>query len=247
MFALIAVTIYCVFSLYMGIRMLLLARRTRQLPELMIGLALVSGGMLGYPGSIAAGVLVAAAQVGPATIAHVIGQSGMALAAFFMLLSWRQIFSEGGTPGRVLVVGWTLFVASTLFGVIKISDPGSSAHFTTTTLRLLLVAQGGCYAILGWASYRHSRMLKKRCAIGLADPRIANRMFVWALANASIVISYVYALVAGFLMQFKLPSYYDPSIVAGLGLTSAICVWLSFFPPKAYLERIGIPSTGEVA
>jgi hypothetical protein len=237
MFTLIAVTIYCLVSLAVGARMLLLAKRTHELPELTIGLAFVSGGMLGYPCSIAAGVLAAASKDAAAEVAHVLGQVGMALAAFFMLVAWRFIFAQSSKAGLV-VLAWGAFVLVSVFAVIRITEPGSNAQFLSTTFRMVMVAQGGCYVMLGWASYRHSLLLKKRCAIGLADPVIADRMFVWSLANASVVVSYVYTLAAGFLIQSGLDDFYYPVVPAFLGLISAVCVWLSFFPPQAYLDRI---------
>lgn len=244
-FSLVAVAIYCVVSLCAAIRLLLLAKRTREMPELMIGCALLSGGMIGYPFSVGAGVLAATSRIEAADLANAIGQTGMALAAFFLLLSWRHIFSPEGKAGLFFVVGWSVFLLATLVGIIRVSEPGSSAHFTTSTFWALMVAQGGCYALLGWASFRHASMLKKRCAIGLADPRIANRLFVWGLANASIVVSYLYAMVVGMMIGAGLPNIYHPSVVVGLGLISIFCVALSFFPPRVYLDWIGLEATPE--
>ena len=57
LFALVGLSAYCLVSLVVGIRLLLLARRTRELPELLIGLAFLTGGAIGYT------ILVASTQL----------------------------------------------------------------------------------------------------------------------------------------------------------------------------------------
>ena len=238
LFALIAVVLYCAVSLFMAVRLMLLAKRTRELPELMLGLAFLAGGMIGYPFNIAARVLAEASQPGAAEVAYVMGQVGMVTGAFFLLLAWRRIFVPTGLPALVFVLGWTTFMVVMLAAVLRANEPGSGAHLMSPTYWGLLIAQGSCYGILGWASFRHARVLERRSAIGLADPVIANRLFLWAMATTAITISYIYAVIAGVLLRNGLPNFYYPAVVAGLGLISALCVAMAFFPPLAYLERI---------
>lgn len=238
LFALGAVLIYCAVSLFMAVRLLHLAKRTRELPELMIGLAFLTGGMLGYPFNVAARVLTGISKPEAASFAHITGQFGTALAAFFLLLSWYRIFSSSDRRAFAFVVGWSSFVFATITAVILKTEPGSVAYLATPLYWSALIAQGGCYTILAWASLRHANMLKRRCAIGLADPVIANRIFVWGLSNAAISISYVYGITSGSFLRMGLPNIYHPSVVAGLGLISAVFVTLGFFPPRAYVERI---------
>jgi hypothetical protein len=238
LFSLLAVVIYCAISLLMGLRLLLLAKRTREVPELMIGAAFLSGGMIGYPFNVAASVLVQAGKPGAASVAYVVGQAGMALSAFFLLLSWRRIFVPTGLGALAFVVGWSVFVFATLLAILQHATPGSIEHLKAPVYWSALLAQGGCYAVLGWTSFRHGRMLERRLAIGLADPVIANRLFLWGYSNVSITISYLYAFIAGLLLRNDMLNIYQPSIISALGMTSAFFVTLAFFPPKAYLAKI---------
>jgi hypothetical protein len=238
LFSLIAVCIYCAVSLVMAVRLLRLARRTREVPELMIGLAFLSGGMIGYPFNVAAGILAQLAKPVAAEAALVVGQIGMALSAFLLLLSWRKIFLPAGRGALAFVVVWTAFLVVTLAATLREAAPGSIEHLKMPVYWMLLVAQGGCYAVLGGWSFWHAGMLERRSAIGLADPVVANRLFLWGCSNVSITSSYVYAILAGWMLRSDLVNIYHPSVVAAFGLGSAFFVTLAFFPPEAYLARV---------
>lgn len=236
--SLITVCIYCGVSLFVAVRLLLLAKRTRELPELMIGCAYLAGGMIGYPFAVVANVLVEASKPEAAEVAAVIGQLGMASSAFFLLISWRRIFAPMSRGALVFVVGWTFFILVSLSATLLEVSPSSSERLINPIYWSLLIAQGGCYAILAGASFRHSRMLLRRCAIGLADPVIANRIFLWGCSAAMIAGSYTYASCAGVMLRNGMMNIYEPVVVALLGLISVCSVTLAFFPPHAYLAWI---------
>jgi len=237
-FALIAVTIYCCVSLFMAIRLIRMARRTREIPELMIGLAFLTGGMFGYPFSVASSVLLGASKPVAANVTWVVAQAGMALAAFFVLLSWRHIFAREIPGGRALISGWAVLLVASTVGVIMTSGPVPGTPVIQGFGWFMLITQGGCYALIGWSSYSHARMLRKRCVLGLADPVIANRIWLWGLSNSSITFSYLYTMIATIMVRFGLPSIFDPSVIAGCGLAAACCITLAFLPPRAYVERV---------
>lgn len=236
--SLVAVSTYCGVSLFMAVRLLMLWSRTRERPELMIALAFLSGGMIGYPGAVAGRMLAAAGRASAGEAAHVIGQIGMALGAFFLLLSWRQIFHARHRGSLFFVVGWSVYMLVSLGLVVLESEPNAAKLLASPLNWSLMVANGGCYVAVGWSSHRYGRMIERRCAIGLGDPVVANRMALWALSNFAIVLSYANALVNGVLIRLGVGSFYHPVVVTGLGMTSALFVALAFFPPRAYLERI---------
>lgn len=245
-FSLIAVAIYCTVSIYMAIRLLALARRTREWPELLIGTAYVLGGMIGYPASVAARVLAEAGRPAAADVAHYSGQIGMAGAAFFLLLAWRRMFSSKSTASVAFVVGWTGFMVVALGWTLLNSEAGTRDFMVKPGYWALLISQAGCYATLGWATFRHSRMLRRRSALGLADPLTVNRMMLWALSNTSIACSYVYTLSLGIMLRNGLPNFYSPLVISICGLLAAAFIGLAFFPPQAWVQRVRAnAATGE--
>jgi len=242
-FALISVAVYCSVSIYMAVRLLALARRTKEWPERLIGTAYVLGGMVGYPASVAARVLVDAGQTASAEFAHVAGQVGMAGAAFFLLLAWRRMFSSNGLAGLAFVMAWTSFMVVALGWTLFNTEAGSRSHMVTLPYWAMLISQGGCYTTLGWASFRHARMLHRRSALGLADPLTANRMLLWALSNLCIVVSYVYTIGLGIMLRNGLPNIYNPAVISACGLLSAVFIGFAFFPPQAFVKRVRANAT----
>src|SRR5438270_11163237 len=56
--ALVALLVYAIMTGTVGVRVLILARRTRQLPEIALGTSYLAGGMLGWALLFAGGTLV---------------------------------------------------------------------------------------------------------------------------------------------------------------------------------------------
>jgi len=234
--ALAAVALYCAISLAVGTRLLLLARRTRERPELLIGAAFLCGGMLGYPAAV---VATATATSAPETarIAHAAGQVGMSLGASLILLSWRVVFAPRFRGGGVLTGLWTACILALAFLVIATTSPGP-ARFAQNTYWPSLVAQVSSYAVNAIASLRYAGMLRRRMALGLADPVVANRIQLWGVAGLAITCQYLITLASILLMRLGLPSIYHPLVIAGLGIAAATCIALAFFPSRAYANRI---------
>jgi hypothetical protein len=236
--SLFAVSVYCAVSLFMAVRLLLLWRRTHELPEIVIGLAFLSGGMIGYPGAVAGRVLFAHGHTGAGSAAHVVGLLGMAMAAFFLLLAWRQVFHPRRVASLAFVLVWSTGMALALALVILKTAPGAVNLLGSPFHWALMVFEAGCYATLAGSSFRYGRMLERRSAIGLGDPVNANRMILWSMSNLAIVVSYANALATGILLRLGAGNYYHPVVVTVLGMISALFVALAFFPPRAWVERI---------
>ncbi len=78
----------------------------------------------------------------------------------------------------------------------------------------------------------------RRLAIGLAEVEVVNRFLLWAIAGVgSFSGSFTMSAVS-----FTGAAPWDSALAlaaVGLGgLTSAICAWLAFMPPRAYLRWV---------
>ena len=82
-------------------------------------------------------------------------------------------------------------------------------------------------------SLRYYGLMRRRQALGLADPAVTNRFFIW---GAGAALSTVLTLVT-VAMTFAGQSNGTISRVAttSAGLVNAVVWWLSFMPPSAYL------------
>ena len=92
----------------------------------------------------------------------------------------------------------------------------------------------------GWPaaeSLAYHAKLRRRRALGLADPIVVNRFLLWGIACAtSLFISLVNAAAA----LLGLGIFYQPAMVTSalLGVMNSVLLILSFLPPVPYLRFI---------
>jgi len=225
-------------SFVVGLRLLLLAARTRELPEFAIGLALVLMGGVGYP-------LTAAARVAPSLSDRV----RVLLFALSLLLSWigtvllaffnLRVFRPKEAWARHLMVAVALLLLASF--ALESFSPG----LRVATLRNegfgLRVFMGSIAIPLAWGTYeslRYWELLRKRVRLGLADPVVADRMRLWGIGIlCACVINVATTVAALFGIDFAVTTI-GAFVIAPLGLVAAGSMWLAFIPPAAYLRRV---------
>lgn len=225
-------------SLAVGIRLLLLARRTRTLPELAIGLDLLLAGAIGYGLLLAAESLQLFAQ-SHAGWASFAGVSAISVGSGFLALFSCRVFRPDSAAARaalMLLVIWLGFgvYGSWVLHVSRISY-GIGGWLGSWAPNL------GLLAAYGWAScepLHYWMQLRRRARIGIdsGDPLVANRMLLWGVGTGAIASVTLLHLAAQLLGHYELP----PSlvgVVSLLALVAAVSEWLAFFPPRAYRQR----------
>jgi len=223
-----------------GVRMLLLARRTRGRHELLIGAGMVLIGTIGYPAGIASGFGRAVSEMNlPIWFAGTfITQIGITLIFAF---TW-QVFRPAERWGKTIVVGGALFMLGSLlasaYALANAPPDANSQEVVRVPIFVGMVGYSGCFlwtAIEGLLQYRNAR---RRLSLGLADAVIVNRFLLWGLFGLCATLINV-ASVAGNALGV------DPSrslLVLGpmgvFGFFASIAMYLAFLPPAAYLARI---------
>jgi hypothetical protein len=225
-------------SLVLGIRLMLLSRRTRKLPEFSMGLGLFLMGGVAYPFQVVAQVATAlpdAVRVAMMAFAILCLSTGT---VFFAVTTWR-IFrpdSKAAAAFAPLMAGALL-----LFVVLQCAGPGGFSalvHERSGIFRfhILVVALPVWWA--SFESFHYYGMLKRRMVLGLADPVVADRMRLWGMSTllaATTNLVSIYALFTG-----RDPATWAPgaAVIGALGLAFSAHLWLAFFPPQAYLQRV---------
>lgn len=222
-----------------GIRLLLLAHRTRQLPECSVGVALLLIGGIGYPLAILAGTPGA---VAPATGVGMLAVSTVIIDAGFIaivLFTW-SVFRRNDTWARLLfgllAVGYSGHAVGTLIGSASLASPSE-----LMTLPVTYVGQALNSVAFSWTAfeaYRYWWMLRKRAAIGLGDPVVTNRFLLWAISATASVLTNA---ISWWVVFQGIDFFEHAGIQAAIGLVSVIsCTgqYLAFLPPKAYLARL---------
>jgi hypothetical protein len=232
---------FIVAAFVLGVRLLLLWRRTREVPELAMGLAFLLGGALGYSGWFAYSVV----RIGGATNVEarwlVIVSLGLScLGALTNAAGIHAAFRPGdrratallGAFGVLMLIGWADTVRNT---------SGREAW----TFWLAMLTAGATYAWSASECLRLSVLLRKRARFGLAPAHLADRARLWAIAFGAVVLmvlaSFGARLASG-------PDVMPPSWVSTFqslcGLACAGAIWLGFFPPAFYRRRFAASAVG---
>lgn len=216
---------FVLVSLAVGARLLALAWRTRELPEAVIGAALFFGGGIGY-----ALVVIGLRVLGPgseaAPAALVLGNACVHFGSLALGVGTWRIFRPGERwpVALLLAVACTLALsfALRLHHAREIPPPG--AVFWTST-----AAGGAVYLWAAAESLASWSRLRRRLALGLADPAVTRRVGLWGAGCASAVGMHLVSMTARGLVGDAMP----PAAVAassGLGFAAAIAIGLAFFP-----------------
>ncbi len=238
---------FIVTSLVMGVRLLLLAGRTRELPEFAVGFALFLMGGLAYPLIVVARFatpLPEGLRIVLASLALLMNGAGTVAIAVF---NWR-VFRPGEPWARSVVLGLACALAGSL--VLQALTPGlreAALHNRGAGLRVFFFLIGLPLAWASWESLRFHSLLVKRMKLGLGDPVVADRMWLWGISILAAFLSNLATSVSSFFGVDIAVSTFGALLIAPLGLLAAGAMWLAFFPPEAYLARVAARATASEA
>jgi hypothetical protein len=229
-------------SLIIGVRVLLLARRTRGLPELAMGLGLVLMGGLSYPINVAARMSVDLSpdiRVGMMLLSQLLMWIGCVAIGVF---NWRVFRPQARWPLALLVTFASAMLAVFLVqcmtaGMFAFVDAREGIY------RFNIVPQGIPYVWGFVESFLYHRKLRKQIEFGLAEPLVTRRIGLWALTTgASTAINWFMIT----LEVLNIDSATAP--IAGLflgpvGMVCAVSLWIAFRPAEKQ-SRSGVRSQG---
>ena len=223
-------------SWIVGGRLLALGRRTRRTPELLIGLGLFLVGGLWSP-LVAVG-RQAAQLPDPSRAAFVVAGALCAIAGVgsLALFNWRVFRPTPAAGALALCVGVALLVCF----AAQSRAPGWAGYARDergpwSAATWVVVAN---YVWANLESWRQYRLLARRRALGLADPVVTDRMRLWAMA---LLASLLATATAATCQSLGIPmggTALGLWLSAVAALSAAVCLWLAFLPPAAYLARV---------
>jgi hypothetical protein len=227
-----------VAALVLGIRLLRLAARTRGVPEFAIGVSFLLGGFLGFLfvmiGNPAAGV---ALSVPVAEMLFRLGMSLIGVAVCFTYIFVWQTFRPGSSTVRGLTLTAIVCILASSWAVWSASI--EEALLSPLYLFGEAVRMGG----MVWGcteAMRYHAVMRRRQALGLADPVVTNRFLLWGVAMGAGVITSLTGLcmtLFGMTEMVGLGAW--PYLVLGIFATiSPVAQWFAFFPPRGYCEWV---------
>jgi hypothetical protein len=247
-FYLVSTYAFVFFCMATGVRLVRLARRNGTRPELLLGGALFLEGGLGY------GVLITmtfargwAGESGTSWIptvsllAKALHDVGVLMMITFIVTVFRPTDrwarALAAVMAAALIVGYAGHAAAGGFNELRIQTPWYWLGFATI----------GTVPIWGGIeSFLYHGLMRKRAALGLADPVVVNRFLLWTLGSAFSVLA-IWTVSLPSLLQLPLdrqmaiaPLSLSITGIWGIGAIGAY--WLAFFPPAWYTRRMSAPT-----
>jgi hypothetical protein len=231
----IGVLVMVVADAVVGVRLILLARRTRRLPELFYGLSFLFLGVLGYPLSIVARKLALAGTPIAGLLPASHGIQDLASLAMFVA-TWQTFRPSDRWPRAILYTGAISFVLSLV---------GDSWTAGTWAFR-----DGGIWYELGfwtrasaylWATVEAGRYygrMRRRSQLGLADAVVTDRFRLWTISSCAVSTAFLIFYVARWTVENAATSVPVLATTSIAGVIAGVTVWLAFVPPDAYLRRV---------
>ena len=222
-------------SLVVGGRILLLAARTRQLPETSVGLSLFLSGGIGT-----ALVILPLLRPGldPDSL-YLIHQTGSATNHFgwvcLFVFVW-QVFrpTERWAAGLFFVSTGVLLLGGAGLAV-NLEPGGGLAGGSAPPDLWFWMSLGARLVVYLWAtfeSFRYYGMLKRRLALGLSDRNIVDRFFYWGVCTGAVVLIWINLGVRSVLLDVELAQAISFVVSALLGFVVAGSLSFAFFPGK---------------
>jgi hypothetical protein len=232
---------FVIASLVVGVRLVWLSTRTRQSPELLIGAGLLLLSVFGYPFMTVARKAQALAEPTRVGLAAASGAAQVVGGLLLLLFVWR-VFRSRDRWAVGLVTGYAALGAFVFAG--QSLGPGwwawaAQEQGPWAAARWLFLVP------IGWGaleSLRYWGQLRRRQALGLADPVLVDRFRLFGVAM-SFGLAANLGAIALQLLGIELVGSAIGTLAVSPASVAAVSLWLAFLPPRAYLERVVRAST----
>ena len=220
-----------------GARLLLLARRTRKLPEFVLGMGLLLLGGIATPlGAVARMPTDLSLDV---RVAFLVAQGAIMVIGMAGFNAFtRQVFRPTEAWARILA--WVL-PGTMVFGLGLTHATQGFAAALDTMGPGDLIQQFGSMATLFWAAWeslRYAKVLKRRLALGLVDPVVFDRVRLWGIAMGLAVVLSSVVICAHLIGINFISTAPGAAFVGFVGFIAGSAVYLAFLPPRSYTSWV---------
>jgi len=242
----LATLLFVLGSAVVSVRLLLLARRTREAPELLLGLGILLTAVLGYGVLILDAVLhgapeepqaVTAAGVALRAAGRVLHDAGVTCFLVFVVRVFRpgQRWAHALAGGAALLL-WSGLGAQVATGGLRVATVGSlpwlAEYLVIWSYPVWVAAE----------AYRYGILMRRRQALGLAQPLVTHRFLLWGTGA-------LFTGLATWVASVPFLLAHDPAALAAAtpavrvltalaGVVSITCTLFAFLPPAWYRRRL---------
>jgi len=238
LFSLVGLVIYTVASGVVGVRLLLRARKSHGVPELLAGISYLAAPAIGYP------LAVMAPQVPNRAVGvpmHMAGEFGVVFGCCCFLFFTVKVFRPGAVWASTLAwLGSAILVwsgVSIVMAFTSYTDPVEVVAKTQLPLSWMVGILLLSYIWIAYEGFRYYRMMRKRMTLGMADGVVTNRFLLWTLSGLT---STSWISVAVFMLATH-QSLTNPINVFATclgGIVNTVLLVLIFMPPGSYVRWV---------
>jgi len=225
-------------SLAVGVRLVALYFRTRELPELLIGIGVLGIGPVGF-GMMMAGTLFGRDDPGLQTLLFCLGSVASLTGILAKcLFNWR-VYHSTSRAMRAFAMALGALLVGLFLQQAFVSGfvPDKGAPSASSLSRSAL--QVGCLLWGSLEAFRYWLLMRRRQRLGLAEPVVTNRFLLWSIGAGAAGLGSAVGTITGMIVDK--PSLEIPWVVASSsahGFVAAVAMSLAFLPPAAYLRYI---------
>lgn len=235
----VSILTFIAISWVLGVRLLLLARKTRQVPELYMGASVLLIGGLAYPFALLTNVpsLRGTLAGALAFVACVWFVHGGVMATFLFVF---RVFRPNAALVRRAVQAAAAVLLVTLLAQTRIAwlrlpiEETMAANLVPSTVLLTMAVLAYTWSAI--ESLRYWGLMRRRGQLGLADPVATNRFLLWGLSGAVMVVGAGTNLLASIVTPLSVMHPYALLVTSACGFTSSTALVLTFVPPARYLS-----------
>jgi len=252
-YQILATLIFVGVSAVVSGRLLLLARRTGERPERLLGLGILGTAVFGYGTLIVSLIL----RGGPASVTDEPGlrllsgignglhDVGVSMIVLFVWTTFRpgEMWARG-LAGLLLLALWGGHLGWELANGYRSSAPGNAFWW----IRYSVIWSYPLWMMI--ESYRYYGLMRRRRALGLADPVVTNRFFLWGSASLGTALATWIASIPYWLTgDPEVAIAWSPVIqvaTATVGVVTVTIYALTFFAPAWYRNWLVASAEGPV-
>ena len=235
--SLLPLALFMLTSLVVSIRLVVLWRQTRKLPELLLATALFSTGFLAYAVGTASKLLTTA-SVDTRRSLTMIMMTIECIGIVALIAFALRVFHRGKKWPAAFAALLCAFVAAAVCAEVLSGEflrYTDSERISGLYVPLGLAARGSGPAWMAFECFRYYAKLRRQLAIGLVPRLVVDRVLAWGIGIGASTLAYAFTVGHRLTYGTGIQEHdWAVGTVSLLALISSLCIAFAFFPPQRY-------------